>query len=160
MLGMSRITKLRPRRQKAAHGPYWVGLVLGIAMLILGGGFYAVQLNRLPHEHSLMQTAADGLIHAPGLLGLTVSDIMVEGRETTDRETILAALAAGLGTPILAVNPTRAKEQLEALPWVHHAVVERRMPGTLYVRLVERKPLALWQHGGKIELIDRDGGVI
>jgi cell division protein FtsQ len=46
------------------------------------------------------------------------------------------------------------------LPGGHQAVVERRMPGTLYVRLVERKPLALWQHGGRIELIDRDGGVI
>ncbi|MGH7061545.1 MAG: cell division protein FtsQ/DivIB, partial [Stellaceae bacterium] len=30
----------------------------------------------------------------------------------------------------------------------------------LYVRLVERKPLALWQHGGKIQLIDRSGEVI
>jgi cell division protein FtsQ len=95
-----------------------------------------------------------------GLLGLTVSEITVEGRETTDRETILAALAAGPGTPILAVSPTHVKEQLEALPWVRTAVIERRLPGTLYVRLVERKPLALWQHGGKLELVDREGSVI
>jgi cell division protein FtsQ len=39
-------------------------------------------------------------------------------------------------------------------------VIERRLPDTLYVRLVEREPLALWQHGGKIELIDRTGAVI
>jgi cell division protein FtsQ len=100
------------------------------------------------------------MVECTGLLGLTVSDITVEGRETTDRETILAALAARPGTPILAVNPRRAKEQLETLPWVRTAVIERRLPGTLYVRLVERKPLALWQHGGKIELIDRMGAVI
>ena len=92
--------------------------------------------------------------------GFTVSDVTVEGRETTDRETILAALGARPGTPILAVNPRRAKEHLEALPWVRTAVIQRRLPGTLYVRLVERKPLALWQHSGKIELIDRVGTVI
>ena len=94
------------------------------------------------------------------MLGLTVSEITVEGRETTDRETILAALAAGPGTPILAVSPTQVKEQLEALPWVRTAVIERRLPGTLYVRLAERQPLALWQHGGKLDLVDREGNVI
>jgi cell division protein FtsQ len=94
------------------------------------------------------------------LLGLTISDVTVEGRETTDRETILAALGARPGTPILAVSPKRAKQQLETLPWVRTAVIERHLPGTLYVRLVERKPLALWQHSGKIALIDRLGAVI
>ena len=37
------------------------------------------------------------------------------------------------------------------------AAIERRLPGTLFVRLVERHPLAVWQHDGKQELIDRDG---
>ena len=78
-------------------------------------------------------------------LGLVVTDVKVEGRETTDRETILAALGAGPGTPILAMSPGRAKEHLESLPWVRSAVVERRLPDTLYVRLVERKPLTAWE---------------
>jgi cell division protein FtsQ len=107
-----------------------------------------------------LQNVVDTTIEATGLLGLTVWDVTVEGRETTDRETILAALAVKPGSPILAVSPKHAKQQLENLPWVRSAVIERRLPGTLYVRLVERKPLALWQHGGKIELIDRAGAVI
>src|SRR4029077_19474898 len=81
-------------------------------------------------------------------------------RETTDAATIMAALAATRGTPILGVSPSRAKQQLESLPWVRSAAIERRLPGTLWVRLVERHPLAVWQHGGKQELIDRDGTVI
>jgi cell division protein FtsQ len=128
--------------------------------LISGGGYGTVQLSRSPLAESLLQSAADRIVQGTGLLGLTVADIRVEGRETTDRETILAALGAGPGTPILAVNPARSREQLEALPWVRTAVIERRLPGTLYVRLVERKPLALWQHGGKLELIDREGAPI
>jgi cell division protein FtsQ len=93
-------------------------------------------------------------------LGLRVEDIRVEGGATTDRATILAALGAGPGTPILAIDPARAEKRLEALPWVSSAVIERQLPNTVYVRLVERRPLALWQHDGKIQLIDDAGTVI
>jgi cell division protein FtsQ len=137
-----------------------LGLWIGIPLLLSGGVYGEAQLSHFPAAQSVLQGVVDKMVEGTGLLGFTVSDITVEGRETTDRETILAALAARPGTPILAVNPRRAKEQLEALPWVHTAVIERRLPGTLYVRLAERKPLALWQHGGKIELIDRAGAVI
>ncbi len=99
-------------------------------------------------------------MEASAELGFRVADIRVEGRATTDRDTILKALGARLGTPILAVDPVRAKQQLESLPWVRSALIERRLPDTIYVRLVEREPMALWQHGGKIELIDRTGAVI
>ena len=154
------VTARRPRRAGSVRRRHPRALLIAIAGVILTGLYGAVQLGGFPRGQAMMKRAADTMMEASGLLGLTVSDIEVEGRETTDRETILAALAAGPGTPILAVSPARAKEELEALPWVHSAVVERRLPGTLYVRMIERKPLALWQHGGRIELIDRDGGVI
>jgi cell division protein FtsQ len=136
------------------------GLWIGALLLLSGGVYGGAQLSSSPLAQSALQSVVDTMVEATGLLGFTVSDVTVEGRETTDGETILAALAARPGTPILAVSPKRAKQQLESLPWVRTAVIERRLPGTLYVRLVERKPLALWQHGGKIALIDRVGAVI
>jgi cell division protein FtsQ len=136
------------------------GLWVGISVLLAGGIYGAVQLNRSPLGQLALQYAADRMLDGTARLGLVVTDVKVEGRETTDSETILAALGARPGTPILAMSPRRAKEQLEALPWVRSAVVERRLPDTLYVRLVERRPLALWQHGGKLELIDHEGAVI
>jgi cell division protein FtsQ len=93
-------------------------------------------------------------------LGLTVADVRVEGRERTSREAILEALGAARGTPILAVDPAEAKRRLEALPWVHSAAVERRLPDTIYIRLVERRPLAYWQRQGKLVLVDRDGVIL
>ena len=159
---MRRVTEPaeRLRRAASARPLYRIGLRILLLALTLGSIYPAAQLSRSPLGQSLLKAAADKLVQDTELLGMTVSDIRVEGRETTDRETILAALGAGPGTPILAVDPTRAKDQLEALPWVRSAVIERHLPGTLYVRLVERKPLALWQHGGKIELIDHGGEVI
>jgi cell division protein FtsQ len=131
-----------------------------LPVVLAAGGYGAVTLSRLPSGQALLSAAADRTLAATASLGLVVSNIQVEGRETTEAATILAALSAQRGTPILAVSPSRAKQQLERLPWVRSATIERRLPGTLVVRLVERHPLAVWQHAGKQELIDREGKVI
>ena len=51
---------------------------------------------------------------------------------------------------------TAVKNQLDQ--FLHTCVQVTPYEG--YVRLAERRPLALWQHSGKIELIDRVGTVI
>lgn len=152
-----------PRRHRRRGLPALIrrfGLWLGIPVLLAGAVYGAFQFTRSPLGQSALQFAGDRLLDGTARLGLVVTDIKVEGRETTDRDTILAALGAGPGRPILAMSPSRAKERLESLPWIRSAVVERRLPDTLYLRLVERKPLALWQRGGKLELIDHEGTVI
>jgi cell division protein FtsQ len=159
MPGMSAQTALR-RRSSRADRFHRVGWWIGVPVFVVGAVYGAAELSRLPFGQSVLHDTSGRLLEATAALGLRVADIRVEGRQTTDRDTILAALGARTGTPILAVDPARAKEQLESLPWVRSAVIERRLPDTLYVRLVEREPLALWQHGGKIELIDRTGTVI
>ena len=150
----------RSRRGGFASRVRRFGLWIVIPALIAGGVYGLAQLNRLPLAQSALGFVADRILDGTARLGLVVADVKVEGREATDRDAILAALGAAPGAPILALSPARAKGQLEKLPWVRSAVVERRLPDTLYVRLVERKPLALWQHGGKLELIDHEGAVI
>src|SRR5579863_7409605 len=131
-----------------------------IVVVVAAGAYGAVVLSRLPAGEAILGQAADRALAASAALGLVVGDIEVEGRETTDTATIMAALAATRGTPILAVSPRLAQQKLESLPWVRSASIERRLPGTLIVRLVERHPLAVWQHAGKQELIDSEGAVI
>jgi cell division protein FtsQ len=129
-------------------------------VLLAGAGYAVLALSRSPDARALLAEAGDRVLAATAVFGLVVDQINVEGRETTDAATIMAALAADRGTPILAVSPSRAKQQLESLPWVRSAAIERRLPGTLIVRLAERRPLAVWQHQGKLELIDKQGEVI
>ncbi len=135
-------------------------LWLGLPLILAAVGFAVFRIHQLPRGAVLVSRVENNLIELSARFGLRVADIRVEGRATTDRETILAALGARPGTPILAVDPARAKQQLESLPWVRSAVIERRFPDTILVRLVEREPMALWQHGGKLDLIDRSGAVI
>jgi cell division protein FtsQ len=93
-------------------------------------------------------------------LNLTVESVQVEGRQRADRPAILAALGVTRGTPILSVDLDAAKTRLETVPWVRSASIERLLPDTLFIRLTERAPLALWQHGGKFDLVDQDGSII
>jgi len=156
---VTRTKVTRPRRRQASRKlrrvALW-GAPLALAAGLAGG---AVLSGAAPGRGPGSGIGAS-VLALTGRIGLVVANIEVEGRTTTDVATILAALDAHRGTPILAVDPKRAKEQLEALPWVRSAAIERRLPDTLYVRLVERQPLAVWQHDGKQELIDRGGTVI
>jgi cell division protein FtsQ len=86
-----------------------------------------------------------------------VRDVLVEGRIQTDPRDLRAVLDARRGAPILAFDPYAAKAELEQLPWVRRAAVERRLPDTIFVRLEERVPLALWQRQGRFVVIDHEG---
>ncbi len=104
--------------------------------------------------------AGDGLLAMTARAGLKVEDVLVEGRARSRRSEILEILGIKRDAPILAFDPHAAKQRLEALPWVGNATVERRLPRVIYLRLVEREPLALWQHEGRLAVIDRSGRVI
>lgn len=94
-------------------------------------------------------------------LGLTLNNLMVEGRVRTDGAAILAALNVQRGAPILDIDMQGAREALEALPWVSKAVVSRRLPDTLHVHIEERTPIALWQReDGQFMLTDAGGAAI
>jgi len=157
---MRAVSPRRPRRDRLLRLLRRLRWPVGVPALLIALALATVAFGRSQFGEAIVAQAEDRLIDGSAALGFVVSDVRVEGREITDRDTILDALGAERGTPILAVSPQRTKQRLEALAWVRSAIVERRLPDMLYVRLVERKPLAVWQHGGKLELIDRDGNVI
>jgi cell division protein FtsQ len=92
--------------------------------------------------------------------GFSVANILVEGRYFTDPEAIKAILNTAEGSPIFAFNPKEAKKLIEKLSWVDTAHVERRLPDTIYVRIEEKKPLAIWQNDGEIHIIDEKGDIL
>lgn len=104
--------------------------------------------------------AVDAMVAASARMGFVVRDVFVVGRGETPKRTLLDALAVQRGAPILAVDLEAARQRLQALPWVRQASVRRVLPDTLVVEIVERRPLALWQHDKKFALIDEEGEVI
>jgi cell division protein FtsQ len=131
---------------------FFAGLALvGVAALAAGGWWL--------HSTGGLDRIGERLLAVTASGGLAVTEIEVEGRSMTSRDSVLRAIGASRGTPILATSPARIKAELEAMPWIRSASVERLFPDTLSIRLVERQPFALWQSKGKLALIDRDGVV-
>ena len=151
----------RPRRRGLSA---WLGhrmrivLIGALALVLVGGGAVLVRVSGGPL--GLFAAIGDGALSATGALGLKVREILVEGRNRVPAPTVMATLGLRRGAPILGVGVAALRTQLEAIPWVESAVVERRLPDTIYVRLTERQPLALWQHDGHFSVIDAKGVVV
>jgi len=92
--------------------------------------------------------------------GLSVQEIRIEGREFAPREALLAAIGITPGEAILDFQPAVAKQRLEQIAWVESAHVERRLPGTIVIRITERRAFAVWQRDGRFSVIDREGRVM
>ena len=90
-------------------------------------------------------------------VGFRLSEVTVEGRERTSRADVLAALQVEQGQSIFDVDLSRARENLLRLDWVEDVVVTRILPDRVHVELIERRPFAVWQRGGKLAIIDRQG---
>ncbi len=107
-----------------------------------------------------IDAAVDRTLAMTADAGLGVRNVLVTGRDRTPGADILAALEVETGTPILKFDPEAARDAVAALPWIRNVVVERRFPDTIYLRLEERQPLALWQSDRVLRVIDADGVVL
>lgn len=128
--------------------------ILSCAGAVLGGAWW---LNHAGYVRQAGNSVVAALVEASADLGLVVEDITVEGRKRQEAEPLLAALDIERGDPILPADLEAMRLRLEVLPWVREASIERRLPGRLHIRLVEREPMALWQRGGQFMLVDREG---
>ena len=92
--------------------------------------------------------------------GFGLERMYIQGREKTDQDAVLAAIGMKIGESVFSVSLDDMQERLEKLSTVRHATVERVLPGTLFVTLQERQPVAVWQSGGTLKLVDMDGIVL
>lgn len=97
---------------------------------------------------------------AGSAVGLRIEEFSISGRRYTRESDIVAAVGAYYGDPILAIDPTDAKLRIEGLPWVERAEVERILPKTISVNVIERIPMAIWQSNDLHQVIDTRGEVI
>ena len=90
-------------------------------------------------------------------LGFELNKVEIEGQNNTKVEYILNALNLDHGTPIFSIDIDQVKDALESNDWVRSAIVLRKLPNIIYVGLLERKAIALWQYKNNISLVDDTG---
>jgi len=128
-----------------------------LCLVLLVGGAWAWKTGAAVRTAQTIVNGAYGLtIRA----GFSVQSLYLEGRNRTSMKEIDKALAIKKGDPILRVSLNDVRERLEKIQSIKFAAVERSLPDTLHIRIVEREPAALWQHQGKLTPVDDTGTVM
>ena len=94
-------------------------------------------------------------------LGLKVDHMYISGIENTDVTKLRSAIEIKKGQPIFSVSTQDIRDQVESLPWVRLAQVQRILPNKISVKIIEHKAIATikfnderWALNSKGELID------
>jgi cell division protein FtsQ len=120
-------------------------LVLGLVAVLWSGGHRAlVSVHR--SISGLATNASFG-----------ISAIHLSGNRYIAPDVILRTLGFAPGQSIFAADVQGARARLLKLDWLADAEVTRRYPDSIYVRLVEKAPFAVWNSGNGAAVVDRSG---
>lgn len=164
-----RISKWRSFKRNTAaffrQGYYSVAAIC--AGMAIAAGWWWVYSGTLATVAENIEKSA---LEQTRFAGLSLQYIYLDGRRNFKKtpgdkrdkymDQVTASLGLKPGDPILGLSVTDIQERIKQLSWVKDAVVERQLPGTLYVHIEERRPVAVWQHHGKMKLLDETGFII
>lgn len=122
--------------------------------LIAAAAVAAVAAFRVPQRVGL------AMAEAVGDAGFTVRSYEIRGVERMDRRRVDAVVASELSKAMPLVDLAALRQRLLAFGWVGDARVSRRLPDTLVIDIVERRPAAIWQNEQRLMLIDASGVVL
>lgn len=125
-------------------------MILGLSMT-----FYAI--NATNATAPAREWVRARLVTFAANMGYRVQNLYIEGRQFTDPDIVRGVVNVRRGDPLFDFDPDTARDLLMKVSWVKDAVVRRQLPDTIYIHMTERQPMALWQQGGKVRVIDRDG---
>ncbi len=150
--------RVAPRKSKAPSGPKGPGVFTRLATR-LTGTFAALKLIV---GIVIVVGASAGVAWAARRYVLTsprfaVKTIAVEGAQRTTAEGIAEAGGVAVGDNVLAADLETVARKIEAQPWVASAQVQRKLPGTLSIQVVEHEPYVVVALGGDPYLATRDG---
>lgn len=106
---------------------------------------------------SAVGTGIDGKF---GEAGFRLKTVHVQGASALATADIVKAAAIYRDQPLLGLDLDDLRTRVEHVGWVKEARVVRLLPDTLMIAVKERRQLAVWQHGGRSEVIDDQGQVI
>ncbi|WP_297802526.1 cell division protein FtsQ/DivIB [uncultured Brevundimonas sp.] len=93
-------------------------------------------------------------------MGLKLRNVHVSGASPEALGHVQRAVGLYQDQPIVSLDLNAVRERVEQVGWVKEARVVRLLPDTIIVDVTEHNRLAVWQVGGRAQVIDTDGLVI
>lgn len=150
-------SRARPRAAASRKGAEArVGKLAGLAF----GAFMLVIALVVLIALDLPAKAAGAAGEAVGGAGFRVRGYEITGLNRMARKPIDEIVSAEVGRAQPLVDVQAIRERLLRFGWVKDARVSRRLPDTLVIDIVERRPAALWQDRQRLTLVDSEGVVL
>jgi cell division protein FtsQ len=93
-------------------------------------------------------------------LGFKVRTLTVQGATPMAQADIVKAVGVYRDEPILGLDLNALRGRVEQVGWVKQARVIRLLPDAVVVVVTQRDALAVWQHDGKVQVVDAGGRAI
>lgn len=97
------------------------------------------------------------LMFSPSVAFSDPYQVEIAGNQFVGRAAIADVFTPDLGKSILRVPLEARRQQIEAIPWVQEAAVERTLPDRIRVEVTERAPVAFLRTGNELQLVDASG---
>jgi len=97
------------------------------------------------------------LLYSPQMLLVKPDQIEVTGNHIVAKEEVQKLFVRDRNLSVLRIPLETRRAQVEQLPWVEEASVQRIMPNRLRVLITERTPIAFCRIGTELLLIDSHG---
>ena len=123
-----------------------------IILTVVVGGVAAIGVM-LDVPHKVGMAAGD----AVGRAGFSVKHVDITGIDRMDRTSVYAVALDQQSIAMPLVDLEGVRQKLLKYGWIADARVSRRLPDTLAIEIVERKPAAVWQHSQQLTLVDAKG---
>ncbi len=151
------------RAPAAAAAAALLAALILVAALATGGraGRVVDATERLGDAAGDLLNAGQGLVQGQFAdLGFRVGAVHLQGASKASQDEILQAAAIRPGAPILGLDLEAIRARVERVGWVERARVIRLLPDTLVVAVTERPLMAVWQHGGRRDVVAVNGQVV
>jgi len=100
------------------------------------------------------------LLYSPQFALIKPDQIDVTGNKIVSRESVLKQFLRDRNHSVLQIPLDKRRSELEQLPWVESASVQRILPNRLHIELAERTPIAFARNGNQLYLIDAHGVIL
>jgi len=97
------------------------------------------------------------LLYSPQMLLVKPDQIEVNGNRIVAREDVQKLFSRDRGLSLLKIPLDKRRMEIEELPWVEEASVQRILPNRVRVFITERTPIAFFRNGTELTLVDAHG---
>jgi cell division protein FtsQ len=147
---LDRLLRTLPFSEEDIQRAFTWAVIAALAILALAAAQWSGLNAAIYQQYAMLAARA----------GFEVERVEITGMERVDQLKVYELVLAEKDRAMPLVDIAKVRSDLLQYGWIEDARVSRRLPDTLSVEIIERKPAAVWQREGKLSLIDAKGNIL